>query len=236
MPDPLILTTYPLLFDRTPAHASAVHLLMDDEAAQHIIRPALAVIRRSTRIRIRVHAGSWTEIRYSLKTFGIDIPDDSLDESSLNGVFSQAAIDRDIEYCRELERKRRLHEAPYRNPASPIALYPNPQDILMGNNKKIAPLWPGNVAYYKLLKSLAPGYYRHGKNRAAKTAMILKVMDTLQRDYQGRFLVRKEKYWEIASDSEIQIKVSQALRNLARKVQQQTTMTTSMKESAAASL
>lgn len=198
----------------TPLHASAVHIPLDDEADKYIVRSALAVINRAARIRIRIHAGSWTEIRYSLRTFGIDIPDDSIRSE---GVFSQEAIDRDIEINRRLEVERRVKEDKYRDPASHVAIHPNRQDILLGRNKKVLLGWPGNVAYYKLIEQRAPAYLEED-GRLDKTAMTVNTMNILRTEFNARFLVRRDTHWEVACDSEVQRKVAQALRNEARKL------------------
>lgn len=169
-------------------------------------------LTRRGRVRLRIHFGSWTEIQYSLRTYGIDFGTDPL---LGEGYFSKAALESEMTKWQQLETLWRESEAAFQAPASSYSLYPNPQDILMGSNKTVVPSWSGNIAYKTLIQAHAH-IYLVTEGRRQKTEMTLQVIEKIQTELKARFLVRTNTGWETAEISDIQLKVSQALRNEAR--------------------
>jgi hypothetical protein len=202
--------------DNLPCHNATSHLLYDDPNANTFIQGIRAVLKKDHRLRHRFHYGSTMEIDYSLKSFGIDLSD-CLDVDSATGPMSLQGIEEDIHRREKIDDEWRRAESPYRDPASRVALFPNQQDVILGRNKKIAMVWPGNIAYNKLIEEQAHHYIAvEGLDRIAKTSIAIQTLRILNSDYRARFLSRKDTGWEVLDDVEAQRKVSQALRNAAR--------------------
>jgi len=130
-------------------------------------------------------------------------------------------IEEDIHTRQFLDDEWRQAEAPYRDPLSPIALFPNPQDIIMGRNKTVAPTWSGNILYHKVIQQHVHRYVEAqdmGSNRIEKTLISIKILHLLQNEYKSRFLNREDTRWVVIDNSEAQVKISQTLRMLAREI------------------
>lgn len=152
------------------------------------------------------------EVQYSLKTFGVDLPD------CLNGEgpFAPEAIEKELLRWQQVERAWLAVELPYREKTSVTALYPNPQDIIMGKNRKVASSWAGNLFFANVIRMHAHQYMA-AKDRFDKIAITYEVMRILNDEHHARFLARKDDIWETVDSSEAQYKVSQALRDEARR-------------------
>jgi hypothetical protein len=196
----------------------SVHILYDNPALNGFFKSLFGVIRQDFRLRHRCHFGSNLEIQYSLRTFGIDIKD--CVGPGIDAVWKEI-IQRQWNERLRAEEEWRRKEEPFTRPTSKIALYPNKHDIILGRSK-IAPTWPGNLMYNKLIESQAPRYVSvHGQNRVEKTLIAFQTIHVLRHEYGARFLSRKEQYWEAAEEAEVQPKVSQSLRVAARLYSQQ---------------
>lgn len=208
--------------ESTPLHTLAFHTLMDktDPFMDKFNQAGQALFSKKNRVRMRLHAGSWMELQYSLRTYGIDIPADPLEAhrtpDSLETPFSRASIDAGIRYRQSLDQEWREREAPYQVFTSRTALYPNPHDYIMGRQHSVTASWPGNVAYNRVIKLHAPRYLAE-TDKQAKTAISIEVLNTIQSGPKAaRFLVRKQMCWEVLSERRAQDKVSQSLRDEAR--------------------
>jgi hypothetical protein len=214
------LATYPM--DATPFHDASMHVIYNDSTLDAMIRKFRYILRQDFRLRMRLHFGSTLETMYSLRTFGIDVSDWwTMDDKR---AFS-FIIDEDIRKRQEREERWRLLEAPYRDPSSHVALFPNPQDIILGRNKAIALTWSGNILYHKVIQQHAHRYIDAqalGTDRFCKTMISLEIFHILHGTYGSRFLARKDTVWEVIDDFEAQKKISQALRALARELMLQT--------------
>lgn len=185
---------------------------------------------RNHRVRFRFHFGSWMEIRYELRTFGIDLPVDPfyLDDSPLalasRNPFSKNYIIQELKRRLEIEDAWQAQEELYQHWSSPIAMYPNSQDIIMGRQRNVFSTWPGNLKYHQVMQRLAPLYLavesRHDKSDIAVQAMQALTSPT-ENDVPSRFLGRLEDHWEILDDKDVIGKISQSLRDEARKLRQQ---------------
>lgn len=165
-----------------------------------------------------MHYGSPLEIEYALKSYGInlagclELPNGG-GEQELSGPLSRRELEEHIRRLEENEEEWRQKEAPYRDSSSPIALFPNPQDIIMGKSrKKLAATFPGNLAFNKIIKAQAL-HYSNEEERGFKTAIVMGVIHHLQNDLGARFLTRKDTCWEVVDATEVRQKVSQALRD-----------------------
>jgi len=204
--------------DKLPYHNATLHLIYDDPKVDTFIKGIRAVMSKEHQMRQRFHTGSNMEIEYALKAFGID-PSDSLDINSPTGPMSLSGVEEDIRRREKLDEEWRQSEAPYRDPSSREALFPNPQDIILGRNKKIASSWPGNMAYHALIGTNTNRYTSvDDEDRIAKTSIAIEILDIIHREYNARFLVRKDTIWEVMDDIEARKKVSQALRNFTREI------------------
>jgi len=101
-----------------------------------------------------------------------------------------------------------------------MALFPNPQDIIMGRNKAVALTWSGNVMFRNVIQEYAHHYIEAQgiSSKSGKTFITVGVLRLLQNQYRARFLVRNNTSWVVIDDSEAQMKISQALRNAAREM------------------
>jgi hypothetical protein len=194
-----------------------VHILYDNPALDSFFKSLLGVLRKDFRLRHRFHFGSALEIQYSLRTFGINV------EDYLGPDQDSCFRENNVRYLQErlrIEEEWRQREEPFTRPTSKIALYPNRNDILLGRHK-VAPTWPGNMMYNKLIDSQAPRYVlANGHARLEKTLIAWQTIHVLHREYGARFLTRKEDCWEAMEEAEVQPKVSQSLRVAARGVNQ----------------
>jgi len=204
--------------DRLPYHNATGHLLYDDPKVDVFIQGIRAVMSQEHRMRHRFHSGSNMEIDYSLRAFGIDLSD-CLDVHSPIGPMSSWGIEEDIQRRQKLDEEWRRSEAPYRDPSSRLALFPNPQDIILGHNKKVAPTWPGNIAYREVIDQYAQQYFLcNDDNPFEKTSIAVHVLSILHRGYMGRFLIRKDMTWDVVEDIEAQRRVSRSLRMAAKAI------------------
>lgn len=183
-----------------------------------LARTLQSLLSRTARLRVRIHAGSWMEIQYSLRSYGINIAADWLEgEDAKGSPFSSESIQKASQEYVQTEEEWKRKEAPYCDPASDVALYPNPQDIIMGKNRNVASLWPGNLAYTALIRKQAVRYGAADSNHE-KMAIAVDTLLRLKKD-RARFLARKEDVgWETLSYDDARIKVSQSLRDEYRKM------------------
>lgn len=130
-------------------------------------------------------------------------------------------IEEDIRQRQQLDLEWQHSEAPYMDPTSKIALFPNPQDIIMGRNKAVAMTWTGNIIYHDVVQRYANRYLETqngASDRMSKTLISLEILEVLREQYKSRFLIREDTRWVMIPDSEAQRKISQSLRTLAREI------------------
>lgn len=208
-------------FEKVPNRSLCIHYLLNNSQMAQFVHGITSIYPRDWRVRVRWHVGSWMEIQYSLRTFGIDIPVDCSLHNQENdkSPFSKQAIERQIRSFIESDELWRKSEEKYQHFNSTIAMYPNPQDIITGRNRKVTATWPGNIQLKKLIDSYAPLYLQL-EDRREKTEMSSKVLKILQEEHKARFLVRNGdlSYWEALDDEEARLKVGQDLRDESRKL------------------
>lgn len=181
-------------------------------------RSIQSLLTRDRRLRCQIHSGSWMEIQYSLRSFGIDIAADWLDGDVQGSPFSSESIRRVSEEYRRIEEERKRAEAPFCDPTSDIALYPNPQDVIMGKNRSVAHSWPGNLAYTAFMRQHA-ARYGAATTQSEKMEIATKTLEEFKLQHRARFLTRLENIgWEVVPYMESRLKVSQSLRDEYRKI------------------
>lgn len=204
--------------DAVPFHDASLHILYNEPTIDIFIRKARLLLRKDYRLRVRLHLGSMMENEYELKTFGITVSG-QLGLNDSTGPLFPDSIEEEIRQRQKRDDEWRRSEARYREPNSQIALFPNPQDIVMGRNKLVAGSWPGNIIYHKVIGQHVQRYIEaHASDRIVKTLIAVEVLQLLHSTYCARFLARSETQWEVIDDSEAQKKISQALRMMAREV------------------
>jgi len=176
---------------------------------------------KELRMRVRTHVGSSMEVDYALRTFGIDVSSILFGHSKkpTNDDDDDESLEADIRERQRLDDEWRESEAPYPEPTSLIALFPNPQDIIMGRNKVVAKTWTGNVTFRKLIDDNVHRYVeaqRTGAARPSKTLIAVEILYILQKEHHARFLTREETRWIAVDDAEARKKITQAMRGLAR--------------------
>lgn len=192
-----------------------VHFLYDNPALHPFFQGLLGVINKDFRLRHRFHFGSPMEIHYSLLTFGINIHEFTQPGS---GGSSPESMDKYLLDREKIDGPIRDREAPYRDPSSKYALYPNSNDVLLGRNLMVRASFSGNQLYKNIIESRASLFpsidcqYKAEKGRMANETRLV-----LQINYGTRFLARNEQGWIAATKEEVNKKVGQDLRTAAKK-------------------
>lgn len=202
-----------------PFHVGCIHNVLGNSNIMSITQRLSSLGKRDYRLRHRFHFGSEMEIQYALRSFGIDMTH-CLDRNSEVGPCSRQGMEESIRQRQELEDQWRQRELPYQNQHSAVALFPNPGDIIMGRNKKVALTWPGNINFRQIIEQEYPRYMaaHNSKDRVYASAVSMDAMQLVQEKYGSRFLERNESAWSAIDEAEAQKKVSQAFRNLAKEI------------------
>jgi len=210
-----LLSTYP--FHAMPIHVNSVHGLCVDSFGYEIVQSIRKALPKEIRLRTRLHPGSSLETEYASRTFGIDLSRQLFRER--DGDENDESIELEIHRRQKLDDEWRKSEAPCRDSNSPTALFPNPQDIIMGRNRLIAGKWPGNMLYLRVIEQYVHRYMEAqalGLERIDKTLIAIEILQTLQQQYKSRFLTRTGTSWLAIEDSVAQTKISHKLRFLSR--------------------
>jgi hypothetical protein len=202
-----------------PFHMASIHILCDNASSQEFLPSFRALFKREHRLRTRFHFGSVEGISSSLRTFGIDLGTFSEVGLSTSATPVGVAIEADIAKREQFDEWWRQSEAPYKEPTSQKALVPNPHDVILGRNKKIATSWPGNIVYNTLIVEYAQRYVQ-AQGYFDKTVIALEIIHILQKEYQARFLWRNDIGWEAFAREWVHQKVSQSLRHSIRRMVQ----------------
>jgi len=211
--------------ESTPFHDVCLHILYNHATIDAVIRRFRRILDNDHRMRIRLHFGLTVETEYSLRTFGLDVSRHLFPPKDGSILTRFDGIEESIQKRQQLDEEWRLSEAPYRDPSSPVARFPNPQDILMGRNKSVLLTWSGNTRYYEVVEQHA---HRYGALQCAATDRIEKTMISMEllllfrTQYNARFLKREENGWARVDDLEVQKKISGALRNSAKSLSSRT--------------
>jgi len=209
-------------FDAMLARDVCMHCIVSSTSREVLVQGLRGLLPlRELRMRVRTHVGSPIEIDYVLRTFGIDVSDILFPQNDplIDNDAVTDSIEADIRERQRLDDEWRELEAPYREPTSPIALFPNSQDIIVGRNKAVAKTWSGNVTFRRLIDDNVHRYVEaqvSGTARARKTLIAVEIFCILQNQYKARFLAREETRWVVVDDVEARKKITQALRALAR--------------------
>lgn len=199
-------------------HQACTHALYDDKKVETVVQFFRRILPKDQKLRYRLHQVSATEKEHSLRSFGIDFSGMLGGCVRTNdGPLSSELLDEDIQKRQELDDQWRQTEGPYRAPSSPVALVPNPQDVIMGRNKKIAMSWPGNAIYHQAIGRYTERYMAaQSGDRIHLTLICMEILHIVQRQHRGRFLLRGDSSWEVCEDAAVLKKIGQALRTSGR--------------------
>lgn len=216
---PLTIYTFSDAFNSMPVHIVVMHFLIEGNGMASLARSHQSLFSRNYRLRARLHVGSWIEIQYSLRSYGINITADWLEGDDVKGSpFSRETLGCASQEYLDNEAKWTQADAPYCDPTSKVALYPNRQDIIMGKNRTVAWSWPGNLYFDALIRQQA-NIYGAATNNLEKRRIVQETLQRLELEHNVRFLTRKENIgWEAISTEDARVKVSQSLRDEYRKM------------------
>lgn len=216
------LSTIAGMVENMPYHNASTHIIYDHTGLNNFIQSFPLLFTKEFRVRNRFHYGSTMEIDYSLRSFGLKVADalDLEDNTSASDLLSPIAMEDYIQQQQTIEQAVLQAEMSFLSPTSYVALYPNPQDILLGRNKTTNS-WRGNKNYQRIIDQQALRYIEvQSKDRIEKTLVTLETIHILQKDYGARLLQKSKdaRSWEVMSDADAQKKVNQALRLAAKTI------------------
>ena len=198
--------------DTSPFHTASNHVLYDNEVSEAFLQSFRSLLSSDHRRRTRYHGGILSdEIESSLRTFGLDLGRLLGTNVASTGVTTRGEIEEYIQEREGFEERWRRSESLHREPTAHEALFPNPFDIILGRNKRIAAVWPGNRVFNTLVEQNTPRYVE-ALAYFEKTVITLEIIHTLQKDHGARFLWRKGPVWESLDGKWLHQKVGQALR------------------------
>jgi hypothetical protein len=192
-----------------PVHWAGVHLCSDDHLQYVLVSACLKMIPSQLRARFKVHIGSYMELQYFVKPYGI--PPESLPSPS-SSVYSE--LDQHLRWYNECQLREAfasggtIKDSPTN---LQIDLFYN--DVLFGGKKNSN---GGNKSLRSLVKSNSNEYDTGTKTE--KRALIDYVVREI-RKADGRFLKQAEddiEKWEEVSLEEACGKIAQAFRNNRR--------------------
>jgi len=192
-----------------PFHDNCIHLCSDNAFFHAFQRATYAALRKEVRVRLKVHFGSKQEAQYEMMTYGIQLPGCFCDGKG--ETLSKEIRDEYLRERRRIDDRWNEKEQSFESAKSKFALYPNPQDILMGRGRGLE--WPGNRLFLRRVALFAPRYMEaDSKNRFQKTVIAMTLVRNLETE-GARFLERTDEGWRIADDDVIKDKVTQTLRD-----------------------
>jgi len=198
--------------DTSPFHMASNHVLYDNEISEMFLESFRSLLSSDHRRRTRYHGGILSdEIESSLRTFGLDLGRLLGTSVASTGATTRGEIEEYIQEREGFEERWRQSESLHREPTAREALFPNPFDIILGRNKRIAAFWPGNRVFNTLVEQNTPRYMQ-APAYFDKTVITLEIIHTLQKDHGARFLWRKGLVWESLDGKWLHQKVGQALR------------------------
>ena len=201
----------------------SVHCVYGSGTLLAPIQKVLAAVSNDLRVRHRFHEGSELETMYCLRTFGIDLGEESTGSSKstwsiLPGASKVKTIDEYIRRRSLAEDHWRDMEKLFQDPSAVVAMVPNRLDILMVRSKFVS-AWPGNMLYDTMVGKHAPRcIVPDSMPRIDKSLITMELIHELQTEYGSRFLIRQEARWIVATDAAVQKKVNQSLRRVARSI------------------
>ena len=197
----------------------SVHSVYGNGNFHALIQSLFEAVSNHLQVRHRFHFGSQLETTYSLRTFGIDMGEESNSSRSSWSILPGSTVTTMDDYIQRrslAEEQWREGEQAFKEPSAGVALVPNRNDILIARSK-FASTWPGNMLYHTMITRYAPRYIDpDSRSRIDKTLLTMEVIHALQKDHGSRFLSRKDTRWVVAADTAIQKKVNQSLRVVAR--------------------
>ena len=181
--NPTLAREHPRIMSWLPIRVCALHCCTDDSLTACFFRVALVGAPADIRARHRFHIGTYTELMYSLLSYGIPVDLLPLSES---GAIKKTTLNRWIARC--IARDLQLS---YGGVFSGVDL-PTRNDVLMGKGKPIQ-LHPGNVNLRLLVEDYIDEY-QDANLSLDKMSIVYKVISMIHARH-GRFLQKDHDGW-----------------------------------------
>jgi len=175
---PELLREFPRLDKWLPIRSSAIHLCTDHPITSFLWRTAVIGASSETRVRHRLHVGTYTEIMYALLGYGIPVDVIPIGES---GVIKKTNLNRWI--SKHISKEKAMIDTEL---FAGIDL-PSQNDVLTGKGKPIQQ-HPGNV----YLRNLVEYFMEDFKDDKLKTS---ERVCTMIKENAGRFLNQSDDGW-----------------------------------------
>lgn len=225
------------MFNSVPLKSRGLHACMNPNKILEMFHHFRTFWEKDSRLRIRIHQGTFTECKYSLMTFGLPTHCIPLDENmSLRRDWQMQWIQerRELEsgmqcdaighFVREQEDfsgarhfdNMTVSDVPIFEEKKQMIAHPSNKDVLFGRGRPIQD-HPGNKLFNSLVESMR-SRYESLEQRSDKT-MLSQMIVAKVKNAGGRFLkqsLQKDDriIWEEADDMAAQAKVSHAFRSL----------------------
>lgn len=223
------------MFQSLPLKSRGVHACMSPNKILEMFHHFRTFWEKESRLRIRIHQGTFTECKYSLMTFGLPTHCIPLDDQmnlrrnvQLEWMEQRRQIESGLDSNKDIVPTTttvdpvEMGDEPHEMPNEPTECHtrlitkPSSKDVLFGRGRPIQG-HPGN----KLLNSLVEAMrerYESLQQRSDKT-MVSQMIVAKVKNAGGRFLKPCQQngitfMWEEADDAEAQAKVSHAFRSL----------------------
>lgn len=190
--------------DWSPVQVKANHIWAKTLSNNPLIRVILNTWSQNARVRLRIHTGSYTELKYHLLTFGI--PSNCLPYSMDGEELRISANQRWV-------NRRKVKEAMVRGRNEFRALdLPGCRDVCLGRGSA-SHQHSGNVMMRALMSTLIDEY-RVADSQGRKR--LNKRLVTMVREGGGRFLTKTSGGWyeEVKDEVEIENKVGASFRGM----------------------
>lgn len=190
--------------DWSPVRIKANHIWVKTLSNNPLIRLILDTWSKGNLTRLRIHTGSYTELRYQLLTFGF--PSECL-PYSIDGENLRMNT-----HQRWLSRRRKKESMLQNNRDFKAVDLPGCRDVCLGRGSA-SHQHSGNVIMRALMSSLVDEY-RVANSRVRK--VLNKQLIQMVRAGGGRFLKKKGDGWyeEVPDDDEIEQKVGGSFRGM----------------------
>mmetsp|Transcript_13286 Transcript_13286/g.23902 ORF Transcript_13286/g.23902 Transcript_13286/m.23902 type:complete len:521 (+) Transcript_13286:142-1704(+) len=212
------------LLQSIPGRYAAIHLCLPDAPLFNAIKGTFMLLMgKANRFRARIHVGSPTEIRYSLRSFGI--PTECLPvnlENNCKQYLKSHLKWIDTLQAKDIARKNCSLEA-----LSSIIDCPRRQDCLLGKGRLIMK-HPGNIEMRQLLEAkLSKWESATIKEKAGVSWEVVREVKELG----GRFLKEDPNGWYVeVADEAARQKVSIGFRDLVKRTRKRREMESTCKE------
>ena len=198
----------PRLQDWLPLRVCALHFCSDDRLTGFLFRAAGVGVPEESRARLRYHVGTFTEIVYSLLSFGLPV---DLIPYNENGTIKKTNLNRWIAKYIARDKEMTKNGGTF----SGVDL-PSRNDVLHGKGKPVQN-HPGNTHLRTLVESSSDAY-QAAEDSVDKMILIYKVLSEIKAT-SGRFLEKDDVgWWRESHDVDVEQKVRMLFQRTNRKM------------------